>query len=400
MNGLQDSHLIVAVMTAYAMGLIACLTPCVYPLIPITLSLFGASHESNRWRSFLLSFCYVCGIAVTYTTLGIVTVKLGMVFGTLLGNPMVVIPICAVLFLLALHSLGLLNLPLDALQSKANGIGGAGRVGAFFMGAVSGGVAAPCVGPVLAILLVEVAQSHNLVRSVLMLLGYSFGLGTPFLILGTYSSLLRSMPKSGNWLHYVKFLIAACIFAEIFFLLNSLTGNGILPSDPRIVWFVLLAISITASWITIKRSHHKLQIISAALLALATIQIVVPVRAQNGTDQFQWMDNQTTASDLARQNKKILMIDLSAKWCMACKELEHTFADPAVTAKIQSTIIPVRLDFTAETPATEEFSAKYGVVGLPCILFLDADGNEIAHSRITGKVSPTEFLEHLNTIQG
>lgn len=398
MAGLHDSPLYIAILTAYSMGFVSCLTPCVYPLIPITLSLFGARNEHNRVKAFLLSFSYVSGIAVMYTILGIVTAKLGIVFGTILGNPFVVIPLCGALLLLSLHTVGILSIPLGTLQTKATAIGGAGYIGALMMGAVSGGVAAPCVGPVLAILLVEVAQSHNMTRAVSMLLSYSFGLGTPFLVLGTFSALLTSLPRSGNWLHYVKFLIASCLLGEIFFLLNSLTINGFLPSDPLMVWVAILALSLPIGILTIQQSRHTLQIPSAALLALAAIQIIAPAHLRNGTEIIEWVDNQEAAFQSAKEQRRPIMIDLSARWCVACKELEHTFSESHVAQTIRDNLVAMRIDFTTETPATREISSRYGVVGLPCILFVKPDGQEIKDSRITGKVSPKEFLEHVNHI--
>lgn len=399
-SGLQDGNIIIAIMSAYLMGFVACFTPCVYPLIPITLSILGASGETNKRKAFLLSFCYVLGIAATYTLLGIVTVRLGMVFGSMLGSPALVIPMCAILVLLALHTLGVLELPLGALQSRASTVGGKGYGGAFLMGGVSGGVAAPCVGPILAILLVEVAKSQDTFRAVGMLLGYSLGLGTPFLVLGTFSSMLSSLPKSGNWLHYVKYLIAICILAEVIFLLTPILPEGFIPSANFLVSTFLIVLVAPFAYRAIRKELKAQQLVTSSLLAFAVLQIVIPPHASlsNGV-AVEWLEDDTAALAKGRSEGRPVMVDLSARWCVACKELEHTFSDARVARQIREKLVPVRIDFTSDTPKTEEITERYGVVGLPCVLFVNSDGEEIENSRITGKVSPEELLAHFDKVQ-
>jgi thiol:disulfide interchange protein DsbD len=185
----------------------------VYPLIPITISVFGARGASSRRRSFALSLTYVLGIAVTYTALGLIAASFGTVFGGIMQNVWVLVGLAAVFVLLGLASLGAIELALPSeLQTRLSETGGAGYGGALSMGLVAGLIAAPCVGPIVAGILVYVAQQGSLWLGGLLLFDFAMGLGVLFVVLGTFSGLIHSLPKSGAWMDGVK-----AVFAMIFF---------------------------------------------------------------------------------------------------------------------------------------------------------------------------------------
>ena len=147
---------------AYLGGVLTSLTPCVYPLIPITLSLFGVTRDTSWKSGFKLASIYVLGIAITYTVLGLIAGLTGQVFGALLTHPVTLIILSIFFLALAFFTLDLIKLPiLSTLQTKAQGVGGSGAKGALLMGLVSGVVAAPCVGPVLALILAVAASTSN-----------------------------------------------------------------------------------------------------------------------------------------------------------------------------------------------------------------------------------------------
>ena len=157
LDALQSAHWIAQLGIVFAAGFLSSLTPCVYPLIPVTLALFGVNADISRTQGFALALCYVLGIATTYTTLGIFCAFTGALFGALLGNMWVVLGMCLLLILLSLYTLDVFVLRLGSkLETKCSKIGGKGFLGAFSMGLVSGVIAAPCIGPVLLLSLIHI----------------------------------------------------------------------------------------------------------------------------------------------------------------------------------------------------------------------------------------------------
>jgi thiol:disulfide interchange protein len=210
---LSDGGLLATLATVFLAGFLASLTPCVYPLIPITIGVFGARAAESRGRALALSLTYVLGIGITYTVLGLLAASFGTVFGGILQNTWVLVGLAAVFVLLGLASLGAIEFALPSqLQTRLSQTGGAGYGGALSMGLVAGLIAAPCVGPIVAGILVYVAQQGSLWLGGLLLFDFAMGLGVLFVVLGTFSGLVGSLPTSGAWMDGVK-----AVFAMIFF---------------------------------------------------------------------------------------------------------------------------------------------------------------------------------------
>ena len=206
-EGLAESSIWVYVLIFIA-GVLASLSPCVYPLIPITISLFGGGDAKGGLRGFLLAVVYVAGIAVTYSALGLVAASTGALFGSALQSPWVVGSIAGVFVLMGLSMVGAFEIRIPAgISERLNMVGGAksGRfIGAFLMGTVAGVVAAPCVGPPLVVVLTFVATHGDLLHGMGLLIIYSLGMGVLFIFLGTFTQLVTRMPKSGGWMEVVK----------------------------------------------------------------------------------------------------------------------------------------------------------------------------------------------------
>lgn len=211
---LSEGGLAAALALVFLAGLLSSLTPCVYPLIPITISLFGARQARTRREGFALSVTYVAGIALTYAAMGVSAAMFGWVFGGLMQSPWVLTALAALFMLLGLSSLEVLPLRLPGdLQTRLSQRGGVGYVGAFSMGLVAGIIAAPCVGPIVAGVLVVVAQRQEVVLGGALLATFACGMGTLFVVLGTFSSLLGKLPRSGAWMEGVKVGFGAVFFA-------------------------------------------------------------------------------------------------------------------------------------------------------------------------------------------
>jgi thiol:disulfide interchange protein len=198
----------------FVAGFLSSLTPCVYPLIPITIALFGAKGASSRREALLLSLTYVLGIAVTYSLMGIVAALAGGVFGGLMQSGWVLGAVSLLFVAMGLWSAGAFEVRLPGwLQEGLSQRGGAGYAGALVMGLVAGIIAAPCVGPVVGGILVYVAERQDVFRGWALLTAFASGLGVPFVVLGTFSSLIKRLPRSGGWMEGVKLVFAVCFWA-------------------------------------------------------------------------------------------------------------------------------------------------------------------------------------------
>lgn len=397
---------ILGLLSAYLFGVLTSLTPCVYPLIPITLAHFGARDAESRLKAFMLAFTFVSGIAFTYTTVGMITARTGMLFGSFLGNPYLIGALSLFLISMALYTLDLFTLPwLSRLQGKASGVGGKGYFGAFAMGAVSGVVAAPCAGPALATILVFAAASQDWTWAALLLLSYSFGLGTIFLILGTFANELKRLPRSGNWLNGVKLIIAIGIFVVVLFLSAPHLDLPDLQGLAQLLPMGLTGLALC--YLAVKKGRAVFKLLGSTLLAFTLFYAlglhrptppITSASTQENSDT-KWHHSLESALPLAKERKVITMVDLWAEWCVACLELEKkTFVAPQVS-KLLDGFVTAKIDMTDMTEENEKLAERYNVPGLPCVLFLDTEGNEIPGTRVTGFLTPELFAEHLEQIQ-
>jgi len=387
--------------SAYAFGVLSSFTPCVYPLIPVTIALFGGGANTTRSRSFFLSLSYVLGMSVTYTLLGMVSVRTGQLFGSFTNHWAVLTLVSLLLLTLFFSTLDLLHLPLlSRLQTLANRVGGRGAGGAFLMGGASGLVAAPCVGPALVVLLGFAARSGDIATGALLLFSYSLGLGTLFLLLGTFSNLLTKIPRSGPWLNGIKYLMASSV---AFALLVVLQARLTIPHVSGLLLILATLGGAILGALGYLSNRAILRTVGAAMLGLALFSVAIPYAPSQATvteasAPLEWKSSLPELFAFAKQDDSIVMIDFWAEWCVACKELEvHTFSHEEVQPTLRELALG-KVDLTEDTPEGVALSKKYGVLGLPSVLFFDSNGVEIEGSRITGFVDHKEFLAHLEKI--
>src|SRR5690349_14593104 len=231
-------------LASFGFGFLTSLTPCVYPMVPITLAIFGARGDKvSKGRAIALATAYVGGMGATYSILG-VTIALvsgASGFGTQLGHPAVVIPLVILFLALAASMFGAfeLNLP-SGIQAKLNQIGGKGLGGAFAMGLVGGLIAAPCTGPFLAGLLAYVSTTGSVVSGGSLLFVYALGMGVLFWVLAAFA---LSLPKSGAWMESVKSVGGIALLWAALYFLRPLV-NALRLFSPAETWFLFAAIGV------------------------------------------------------------------------------------------------------------------------------------------------------------
>jgi len=193
---------------ALAAGILTSFTPCIYPVIPITIGYIGARSAGSRLKGFLLSLSYVIGIAVMYSALGAAAALTGRLFGQVSTSPITYLVIANVCIILGVSMLGVFDLSLPSfltnIRPGTQGKKGQGILPAFFIGLASGLIIGPCTAPVLAVMLTYVATRQNVVYGISILFTFALGLGFLLILLGTFTGLLVSMPKAGPWLEKIK----------------------------------------------------------------------------------------------------------------------------------------------------------------------------------------------------
>ena len=387
-----------AYLGAFGFGFLTSLTPCVYPMIPIVIGIFGGRGESvSRTRAFLLATVYVIGMGLTFAVLGVVFAMIGARAGALLANPAVVIPIVLIYVALALSMFGAFELQLPSgLQQKLSGVSGQGAGGASAMGVVGGFTAAPCTGPFLLGMLGFVTKTGNVAVGSTLLFTYALGMGVLFWVLAAFAV---ALPKSGRWMEWMKSIGGvALVAAAIHFL------RPILPVIDRLViggtWFGVVALAAALAGIALGAIHLSfhdelgVKLRKGVAVALTVAGITAGVSWLLHVDRkLPWIhgDEEAAFAQARRENKGV-MIDFWASWCLPCKEYEHTFADPEVYAMITEHFVPLQFDTSAQDDASDALLAKYSA-GNPTVIFLDADRKELGRFQV--KVSPSTFLEKL-----
>jgi thiol:disulfide interchange protein DsbD len=221
MNNIEQviqTNPLLALALVFLAGVGVSFTPCVYPVIPVTLGYIGARSAGSRWKGFTLSLVYVLGMALTYAVLGAFAALTGQLFGRIGSSPWAYFFVGNMCLLLGLSMLGVLQAPQVSLGSRWK-TRHKGYGGALLVGVISGVIVGPCTAPVLAAILVYVSSQQNVLYGFGLLFIFGYGVGFLMILLGTFAGLLSSLPKSGAWLERVKqafgwVLLAA---AEYFF---------------------------------------------------------------------------------------------------------------------------------------------------------------------------------------
>ena len=401
-----------AVFGFFLLGLGLAFTPCVLPMLPLLSAIvIGQNQRPNMWRAFALSFVYVQGMALTYTLLGLIVAAIGLPFQVALQHPYVMIGLSIIFVLLALSMFGVFTLQLpSSLQTKLSLLSQQQKAGAFggvfLMGMIAGLVASPCTSAPLSGALLYVAQSGDLFTGAITLYLLALGMGVPLILITLFGN--KILPKSGMWMETVKKLFGFVILALPVFLISR-----ILPEEwtPRLwamlgtaffIWFAFQMPKNGTGWV------FRILFLVAAMISVKPLQTwvwdetstpsVVENKAVSHVEFKKVKSEAELQQALAENNKPLVMLDLYADWCVACKEFEkETFSAPSVQ-KAFGDMLLLQVDMTKNSEENRALMAKYKVLGLPTILFFNRDGKEIEGSRVNGFMPPVEFLQWIEKI--
>jgi len=392
---LESSGLIISLFFVFIGGLALNLTPCVYPLIPITIGYFGGQSEGRTGKLFILGILYVLGMVLTYSVVGVVTALSGAVFGALLQNPVVIIFIAAIFVALALSMFGLYEFKMpDSWVAKAGGAR-SGGAGAFLMGLTMGIVAAPCIGPFVLGLVTYVAAKGDPYYGFMMFFFLALGLGFPYLLLALFSGKIKNLPRAGFWMEAVKHIFGfILIWIAIYFigpLLPKEVNYYLLPGVMIISAIYLLFFDKLANDI---KGFRIFKIIFSSLVIVVSVWMLWTVEKNSPAWEIFSIESYETS---IQQNEKMI-IDFYADWCIPCKELDAlTFSDEKVIEK-SAEFKTFKVDMTKTmSEETTQIREKFKIIGMPTVLIINSKGMEV--KRLTGFINADEFLEMISTIK-
>nr|WP_320132413.1 cytochrome c biogenesis protein CcdA [uncultured Holophaga sp.] len=392
-----------ALLVAFGFGLIASLTPCVYPMIPITMAIVGAKG-GGKARGLALSLVLVLGMAVTYTILGVLAARTGAVFGAAAQQPGFLIPVSVIFGIFAFSLLGAFEIRLpDSLQSRLQTGPRKGWLGAFLMGLVLGPISAPCVGPFAGSVLLAIAQQGQVFLGGLQLFVFALGMGMLFVVVGTFSA---TLPRSGDWMLRLKALMGLVILAFAVWNLRN-----ILPLwASQGLWALVLLYGASllgafqaagGSGAGFLKALGLLALLLGLLLGLRSLESGLGLQLLprgEGHTQASAAPDLWMAQDLeaalarARQENRMVLVDVYADWCAQCKELdEKTWPDPEVKEWIQAHAVPVRID---TDKVRKDLAGSLAIRSYPTVILLDGQGRELR--RLQGYQGPRSMMGFLN----
>jgi thiol:disulfide interchange protein DsbD len=406
-----NKGILITFLLVFLGGLALNLTPCVYPMIPITITYFGGQAAGKKGNLFAHALLYVIGMAITYSILGVFAAMTGGLFGAALQYPPVLIGIALIMVLLALSMFDVYELRMPAMLNRLAGSSQKGLGGTLVMGMTVGIVAAPCIGPFVLGLLTYVGNRGNILLGFLLFFTLALGLGTPFILLGVFSGSIHRLPRSGAWMVWVRKIFGFILLAMAAYFLKNIFPDPLAYS----LTFALIMLlgGIYLAWIdpvpnsgktfSFVRNLVGVLFFAIALYSATTglqstlVNTQVRMEGSKVGDRIEWLPYSNGILQRASLEEKPVFIDFYADWCAACKELDNKTYSAAEVIERSSRFIMCKVDLTAAgDPRVEALRKQYEIRGMPTLIFLKPNGEEIAALRGTGFESKDAFLEKMN----
>ncbi|TWC65205.1 protein-disulfide reductase DsbD [Herbaspirillum sp. SJZ099] len=397
----------------FILGIGLSFTPCVLPMVPILSSIIvgqqGTASGQGRTRSFLLSVDYALGMALVYTALGVAAGMLGEGLSAYLQNPWILGAFALLMAGLALSMFDVYQLQVPAaLQSKLSSASGGGSgtwVGVFLMGAISALIVGPCVAAPLAGALLYISQSGNVVLGGSALFAMALGMSVPLLLIGASAGAL--LPRAGAWMDAVKRFFGVLMLGTALWMVAP-----VIPAWLQVAGWAALGIGYGAYLLWSRPAGWLARAFGLAFAALGLLQLVsvatggrdplaplAHLAAPGATAAHTEFVRVRSSAELdaalaqnARGERRPVMLDFYADWCVSCKEMERfTFTDARVKERF-SRMLLLQIDVTANNADDRAMLRRFNLFGPPGIMFFSADGKEQVGKRVIGYQDADRFL--------
>jgi thiol:disulfide interchange protein DsbD len=393
-----DKGFWLTLLALFLAGLALNLTPCVYPLIPITVSYFGGRTGRHTGVVVVHASLYILGLSTTNAVLGLSAALSGELLGSALQNPLVLLCVALILIGLAASFFGFWEIRLPAAVTRAASRSYGGYAGSLFMGLTLGIVAAPCIGPFLLGLLTYVGQRGDPVLGFVYFFVMSLGLGLPLAALALFSGAIRKLPLSGDWMLWVRKFMGWVLVGMAAHLVGPLFQGPAVRAG--LIALAALGAAVHLAWMDrsgltrrgftfFKRCVGIVLVIGAGLFFYHT-----------GMERegVSWLPYERQALDKAAASGQPVILDFYADWCGPCLAMEKdVFQDPEVV-RLSRQFATLRVDLTTRQSFHQEVLTRYAIRGVPTVVFLDREGQEAKALRIEELVPKTTFLERMRRL--
>jgi len=401
------------ILFALLLGLLLSLTPCIYPMIPITIGILHSHGKKSLLQNFLGSMSYAFGIATTFACLGLLATVAGSSFGSLLSNPLFVMFLVIFIGYMSLTMIGILDMYIPSIMKAEikfyKNLGP--YLAAYLFGAISGTIASPCVSPGLALLLSIVATMGNKILGFFLLFAFGIGLSTPLIIIGTFSNSLYMLPKSGMWMLEIKKILGFFMLATCFYYLSNILPISIVywlftGFTFFMAMFYLMGTDKDSN-VSFKTLHSVIGIIMISLTILMATKSYektfysTPL-VEIGTS-VEWQDNYEVACEHAINNNNLLLIDFWANHCTICKAIDKkVFQNSKFNNILKDSITFLKIDATHNSNADYTLLKNlYKVYAQPTILLIDPKTQTVLKKWSSEPYGMTieEFAQEIKNIQ-
>ena len=394
----------VRIIFVLLLGLLMSLTPCIYPMIPITVGILQSQGSKSVWYNFLLSLSYTFGIATTFAVLGLVAAFSKQAFGSLMAQPLFVLLVVALLVYLGLSMIGLYDMYIPRMfQPKQKNVKGGSLISAYLFGAASGTFASPCLSPGLFLLLTLVTAWGNKLLGFVLLFVFGIGLSIPLLIIGSFSSSLAFLPRAGVWMVEIKRVFGFIILGVSFYFLQNIISSTLIS-----LLLALFILCVGIFYLYDIKPHEALRwkiiknILGMTLIASSVFFFVRAYRTKDkeSVDKL-WEYDYYAALDNAKQENKKLLIDIGAPFCSICKAIDSgLFSRPEVIKQLVL-CTTLKIDGSAENEACRTLRDKYSILGFPTILLIDPENGAVIKKwgAELYDLSPEQFISQLESAQ-
>lgn len=375
------------ILFALLLGLLLSLTPCIYPMIPITIGILHSHGKKSVLHNFAGSLCYAFGLATTFSILGFLAATAGSTFGSLLSQPFFVVILVCFIGYMSLTMIGIFDMYTPSfMQGEVKFHSKLGPFfAAFLFGAITGTIASPCISPGLALLLSMVATMGNKILGLALLFAFGIGMSTPLIIIGTFSNSLHMLPRSGMWMVEIKKVLGFFMLATCFYYLAN-----IVPANINAWLYVAFAL-FTAIFYLIdaqKSSGYSKMFKNLISISMIAITLLMATKAYEATFykesvqtkvSVDWQKNYQEALKHAQENKNILLLDFWANHCTICKAIDtKVFKNTTVKNKLQDKVTFLKVDATdTQDPEYKMLKEKYSVHAQPAILIINPTNEKV-----------------------